>query len=215
MDEIMSPICRHYIGFALRMIIAGSVVFAGSALAQQQTPKPAAPAAQKPAAQKPAAAHAAAVATVPGGSEPNLLAMFGEWGAYTATPNGKKVCFALAKPVSSITAPPNRPRDPAWMFISSRPAEKVKDEVSVIFGYGLKPNADANIEIAGGSYAMNTQGDGGWVKNPAEEPRLVETMRKGADVTVKGTSAKGTVSTDVYSLKGLAQALDKIGQECR
>jgi hypothetical protein len=62
---------------------------------------------------------------------------------------------------------------------------------------------------------MNTQGDGGWVKNPAEEPKLVETMRKGRDMTVKGTSAKGTVSTDVYSLKGLAQALDKVGQECR
>jgi len=215
MDEIMSPTCRYYIGFALRMIIAGSVVFAGPALAQQQAPKPAAPAAPKPAAQKPPAAQAAAAPTVPGGAEPNLLAMFGEWGAYTATPNGKKVCFALAKPVTSSTVPPNRPRDPAWMFISSRPAEKVKDEVSVIFGYGLKPNADANIEIAGGSYAMNTQGDGAWVKNPAEEPKLVETMRKGADITVKGTSAKGTVSTDVYSLKGLSQALDKVGQECR
>ena len=207
MDEIMSPICRHSIGFALRMIIAGSVVFAGSALAQQQTPKPA--------AQKPPTAHAAAAPTVPGGAEPNLLAMFDAWGAYTATPNGKKVCFALANPVSSSTVPPNRPRDPAWMFISSRPTEKVKDEVSVIFGYGLKPNTDANIEIAGGSYAMNTQGDGAWVKNPAEEPKLVETMRKGANVTVKGTSAKGTASTDVYSLKGLSQALDKVGQECR
>ncbi|MBO0754030.1 MAG: Invasion associated locus B family protein, partial [Bradyrhizobiaceae bacterium] len=111
--------------------------------------------------------------------------------------------------------PPNRPRDPAWMFISSRPAEKVTNEVSVIFGYGLKPNTDAAMEIAGGTYAMNTQGDGAWVKNPAEEPKLVDILRKGADVTVKGTSAKGTVSTDIYSLKGLSQALDKIGHECR
>ena len=101
------------------------------------------------------------------------------------------------------------------MFISTRPAEKVKEEVSVIFGYGHKPSSDANIEVAGGSYAMYTQADGAWVKNAAEEPKLVETMRKGQDLTVKGTSAKGTVSTDVYSLKGLSLALDKIGQECR
>jgi hypothetical protein len=40
-------------------------------------------------------------------------------------------------------------------------------------------------------------------------------MRKGADLTVKGMSAKGTASTDIYSLKGLPQALDRIGQECR
>jgi invasion protein IalB len=211
MDEIMSPICRHrhHMGFrhparfALLTIIAGGVVFGSPASAQQQAPKPT----------PKSAAHAAVTQPVPG--EPTLLAMFGEWGAYKALPSGKKVCFALAKPVSSSTTPPNRPRDPIWMFISSRPGEKVRDEVSVIFGYGLKPNADATIEIADGSYAMNTQGDGAWVRNPAEEPKLVETLRKGANVTVKGTSAKGTVSTDVYSLRGLAQALDRVGQECR
>jgi len=151
----------------------------------------------------------------PGGAQPKLLGQYGDWGAYTANPSGKKVCFALAKPANTSTAPPNRPRDPAWMFVSSRPAEKVKDEVSVIFGYGLKPNSDANIEIAGGSYAMYTQADGAWVKNAAEEPKLIETMRKGQELTVKGTSAKGTLSTDVYSLKGLSLALDKLGQECR
>jgi hypothetical protein len=111
--------------------------------------------------------------------------------------------------------PPNRPRDPAFMFVSSRPAEKVKDEVSVTFGYVLKPNSDANIEVSGGSYAMYTQTDGAWVKNAAEETRLVDAMRKSQDLTVKGTSAKGTASTDTYSLKGLPQALDRVGQECR
>jgi len=194
-------------GPALRAIVAGCVVFGGPALAQTAQK----PAASKPAAPKPGAQ--AAVPPVPG--EPTLLAQYDAWGAYTATPNGKKVCFALARPATTNTVPPNRPRDPAWMFISSRPGEKVKDEVSVIFGYGLKSNADANIEVLGGSYAMTTQADGAWVKNPAEEPKLVETMRKGRDLTVKGTSAKGTVSTDVYSLKGLSQALDKVGQECR
>jgi invasion protein IalB len=100
------------------------------------------------------------------------------------------------------------------MFVSSRPAEKVKDEVSIIFGYGLKPNADANVQISGANYLMYTQADGAWVKNAAEETRLVDAMRKGQDLTVKGTSAKGTASTDVYSLKGLPQALDRVGQEC-
>jgi hypothetical protein len=212
MDETMSPTRRHRTGTAFRVIVAGCVFFAGPAFAQQQAP------AAKTAAPKPAAAPkttAAAPPSVPGAPEPALIGQYDEWGAYTATPNGKKVCFALAKPVSASTNPPNRPRDQAWIFISSRPGERVKDEVSVIFGYGLKASSDANIEISGGSYAMNTQGDGAWVKNPAEEPKLVETMRKGRDMTVKGTSAKGTVSTDVYSLKGLAQALDKVGQECR
>jgi hypothetical protein len=40
-------------------------------------------------------------------------------------------------------------------------------------------------------------------------------MRKAAQMTVKGVSARGTSSADVYSLKGLVQALDRVAQECR
>src|SRR4030081_634158 len=144
-----------------------------------------------------------------------LRGTFGDGGAYPAPPAGKKVRFALAKPANSQTTPPGRPRDPAFLFVSSRPAEKVKDEGSLIIGYGFKPNSDATLEMGGATYAMYTQADGAWVKNAAEETRLVDSMRKGTDLTIKGTSARGTATSDVFSLKGLAQALDKLGQECR
>jgi invasion protein IalB len=170
----------------------------------------------KPAAAKPAAAPDASDAkAAAGGATPTLIGQFGTWGAYTATPNGKKVCFALAKPSSSKTTPANRPRDPAYVFVSTRPAEKVVNEVSVMIGYQLKPGADSTLEVGGARYAMYTQGDGLWIKNAAEEERMVEAMRKGTDATVKGVSAKGTESTDVFSLKGLAQALDRLAQDCR
>lgn len=206
---VSHQICGNRLALTLWAIVAGSVAFAGAASAQQQAP------ASKPAAPKGPTAAAPAALPGPGGAQPTLLGQYGDWGAYTATPGGKKICFALAKPTSSSTSPPNRPRDPAYMFVSTRPAEKVRDEVSIIFGYGLKPNSDANIEVAGGGYTMYTQGDGAWVKNAAEEPKLVETMRKGQNLTVKGTSTRGTVSTDIYSLKGLSLALDKVAQECR
>ncbi|ARP99163.1 invasion associated locus B family protein [Pseudorhodoplanes sinuspersici] len=144
-----------------------------------------------------------------------LLGQFGDWGAYTASPGGKKICFALAKPNASETNPPNRPRDPAWLFVSTRPAEKVKEEISVIFGYPLKANVDATAEVGNTNFAMYTQNDGAWVKNAAEEARLVEAMRRGADITVRGESSRGTKTTDVFSLKGVSQALDRASQECR
>ena len=148
-----------------------------------------------------------------GSSEPTLLGQFGAWGAYTASPNGKKVCFALAKPSSSKTNPPNRPRDPAYAFVSTRPAEKVVNEVSVTMGYPLKPGSEATLEVGGTSFEMYTQGDGIWIKNAAEEGRLIDAMRKSADATVKGVSSKGTHPTDVFSLNGLSQALDKVAQD--
>jgi hypothetical protein len=77
------------------------------------------------------------------------------------------------------------------------------------------PSSDATAEVGTEKFAMYTQNDGAWIKNVAEEPRMVDAMRKGADLTVQGTSGRGTTSTDQYSLKGLAQALDKIEQECK
>jgi len=62
---------------------------------------------------------------------------------------------------------------------------------------------------------MFTQNDGAWVKNPAEEARMVDAMRKGSDLVVSGESGKGTKSTDRYTLRGLGQALDRVAQECK
>jgi invasion protein IalB len=144
-----------------------------------------------------------------------LLGQFGGWGAYTATPGGKKVCFALAKPASAVIEPAGRKRDPSYAFVSTRPAEKVKNEVSMIVGYPQKAGVDATATIGSASYAMYTQNDGAWVKNAAEEAQMVETMRKSADLVVKSVSTHGTKTTDTYSLKGLGQALDKVAEECK
>ena len=199
---------RMLTALGLSVLVCG---VAGLAQAQSASSK-ASKGAAKPVAANPETRPAAAVA---GGAEPTLIGQFGTWGAYTATPNGKKVCFALAKPSSSKTNPPNRPRDPAYAFVSTRPAEKVTNEVSVMIGYTLKPGSESTLEVGGASYAMYTQGDGLWIKNAAEEERMVDAMRKAADVVVKGISAKGTETTDTFSLKGLSQALDKLAQDCK
>ena len=205
----------------LTSLVLSALLCAASSLAQAQgaAPKGAKDAAKSAATEKPAAAAKSAAkpeaTAAAGGAEPTLIGQFGTWGAYTATPNVKKVCFALAKPSSSKTNPPNRPRDPAYAFVATRPAEKVVNEVSIMIGYALKPGSESTVEVGGASYAMYTQGDGLWIKNAAEEDRMVDAMRKAADATVKGVSAKGTETTDTFSLKGLSQALDKLAQDCR
>jgi hypothetical protein len=209
----------------LTSLVAGALLCGGASFAQAQTaapkdakgaPKPTPAAKPTPTAKPaPSAKPEPAAAAAAGGAEPTLIGQFGTWGAYTAMPNGKKVCFALAKPSSSKTNPPNRPRDPAYAFVSTRPAEKVSNEVSIMIGYALKPGSESSLEVGGSSYAMYTQGDGLWIKNAAEEERMVDAMRKSADVTVKGVSAKGTETTDTFSLKGLSQALDRLAQDCK
>jgi invasion protein IalB len=144
-----------------------------------------------------------------------LLGQFGDWGAYKASPGGKKVCFALSKPTAAVTEPANKKRDPSYAFVSTRPTEKVKNEISVIVGYPQKAGHDASAAIGSANYVLYTQNDGAWVKNAAEEPKMVEAMRKGHDLIVKSESTSGTKTTDTYSLKGISEALDKVAEECK
>ena len=195
--------------------------FSGSASAQQQQKSSAPPAAAQkknsaPAQQKSSPPAAAQQKKTPSPTDQAvLLGQFGEWGAYRATPGGKKICFALSKPTSVTSEPSGRTRDAAYAFVSTRPSEKVKNEVSVIVGYPQKAGHDATAVVGPSTYAMYTQNDGAWVKNAAEEPQMIEIMRRGSDLVVKSESAKGTKTIDTYSLKGIAQALDKVAEECR
>ena len=145
-----------------------------------------------------------------------LLGQFGDWGAYKASPGGKLVCFALSKPTKAVTDPPGRNRDQPYAFVTTRPAEKVKNEVSVIVGYPQKPGYDAEAAIDGSAkYALYTQDDGAWVKNAAQEAQMVDALRKGGQMVIVSESSRGTKTTDTYSLKGVSDALDKVAAECK
>jgi hypothetical protein len=200
------------LAFFLSLLLASA--FSVSARAQQAGP----PAAAKPpAAPKPPAPPAAPkpAAPVAGPAKPTLLGQYGEWGAYTATPGGRKVCFAIAKPSAAETKPPDRPRNQPYMFISTRPVDKVTNEISVMVGYPFKTSSEATAEVGGTTFQLYTQNDGAWIKNAAEEAHMIDAMRAGDNAVVKGTSAKGTESIDTYSLKGLTEALDRVAQECK
>ena len=61
---------------------------------------------------------------------------------------------------------------------------------------------------------MYTQNDGAWVKNAADEARMIEIDAQGRRHGGQGMTSRGTQTTDTFSLKGLGQALDRVAQEC-
>ena len=149
----------------------------------------------------------------PGGGKALELGKFGDWGAYSTTGAKGKVCYALAQPKSR--EPKGLNRDPGYLFISTRPGEGVRGEVSFIFGFPLKEGASEAVAEAGAnSFELIAKGENAWVKNAAEEGQLVESMRKTAKLLIKAPSKKGNATTDTYSLAGLGQALDRVKKEC-
>ena len=188
--------------------------------AAKTTAKPAAKTAAKPAAAKVAAAKAAtkpaakpAEAKDAKGEKPLLVGTYGDWGAYQSISGKIKVCYTLSQPKDR--QPTALQRNPAFMFISRRPNNGVKNEISLDMGFPVKENATtATAEIGSAHYELVLKGTYAWVKNPAEELAMMDTLRKGAKLVVKVPSIKGNVTTDTYSLTGLGQAWDKVQKDC-
>lgn len=146
----------------------------------------------------------------PGGTY--LVASYGDWGAYMAGSDRSKVCYALSQPKQRL--PAGLTRDPAYVFISNRPGDGARNEFSVIMGYPLKPGGASSATVGGAQFQMLTKDKSAWLKNAAEEPQLLDVMRKGSTLVVKGISAKGNETTDNYSLSGLSQAIERVQKEC-
>ena len=164
----------------------------------------------KPAAEKPEAAGRGAKA---GAGKPALVATYGDWNAYVTQGAKDRTCYALAQPKERL--PAALKRDPAYVFISSRPAENVKNEISVIMGFPLKDGGDAKADIGEAAFDLIAKGTSAWIKNAAEERQFVEALKKGSRLVVKAPSIKGNVTTDSYSLAGLSQALERVAKECQ
>ncbi|MBM6593793.1 invasion associated locus B family protein [Microvirga pudoricolor] len=222
---LASPLASLPRGLAAGLLSAAFVFATGApGMAQssnQRTnakPAPARAAPAKPSAARPAAAGAAAGAAAataapaagPGGS--SLVASFGDWGVYAAQSGRSKICYALSQPKERL--PKNLNRDPAYVFVSFRPAENVRNEVALVMGFATKENGPSEAAIGSTSYALLTKASNAWLKNPAEEGQAIATMSRGSSLVVKAQSARGNSLTDRYSLSGFGAALERARKEC-
>ena len=196
-----------------RSIVAVSAVLsllaASPALAATHR-KPTKVAAEKAQDSKPEAKSDAKAAL---SSKPQLVGTYGDWGAYEAQSAKSKICYALAQPKERT--PPSLKREQGYIFISTRPGEHVRNEVSVIMGLPLKEGSgDAKAEVGTSDFDLVTKGQNAWMKDSAQEGQFVGAMKKHGRLVVKAPSSKGAVATDSYSLNGLGPALDRVAKDC-
>ncbi len=183
---------------------------------------------------KKTAKHSKDKETDKGDNKPLLVASFGDWGVYQSQASKGRVCYTLAQPKDR--APADLKRDPAYAFISDRPGEGVRNEVSFIMGFDVANPPDENSDDSGDKEkakkkkpvikgATATVGDQSfdllakttnlWVKNAAKEGQLVDEMRKGVKLEIRAMSKKGNLTTDTYSLAGFSQAIERVLKDCQ
>ncbi|MDZ4739547.1 MAG: hypothetical protein SGJ03_06560 [Alphaproteobacteria bacterium] len=144
---------------------------------------------------------------------PSLLGTFDDWEAYKSTDGRGAVCYAISSPKAK--EPASAKRDPIYFLITTWPKASIAHEPSVIIGYQFKDASKATIQVGSDKFEFFTKADAAWMPTGPDEQRLITGMRTASELTVKGFSKRGTLTTDTYSLKGISAALDKAAEGCK
>ena len=147
-------------------------------------------------------------------AEENLkrLGKFKDWESFVLSNEGNKVCFAQSVPV--VRAPKKLKRDPSRLFVSFRPDEKIKNEVSVTNGYEFKLKTPVIAKSGKKSYDLFYKGRFAWVVDNQDEVKLITTMKKASRLMIIGNSDKGEQTTDHYSMMGFTKAYNSAKKNC-
>jgi hypothetical protein len=147
-------------------------------------------------------------------AEENLksLGKFKDWESFALSSEGKKVCFAQSIPI--IRAPKKLKRKPSRLFVSFRPAENIKNEISVTNGYEFKLKAPVKAKSGKRVYDMFSKGNFAWVIDNEDETKLITTMKKASRLMIVGNTNKGNETTDHYSMMGFTKAYNSAKKSC-
>ncbi len=141
-----------------------------------------------------------------------LLKTFDDWQVFVHEANEEKVCFAASAPKD--TSPKGVNRGSIFLYLTTWQKDGVKNEVSVKVGYTFKPESTPTLSVGVDKYELYPKDDKAFMRDPAEERKLVDSMRKGSSLVIKGESSRGTTTEDKYSLIGLTAALSHVEQVC-
>jgi len=134
------------------------------------------------------------------------------WQAYLDNAKGQKVCYLIGEP--SKSEPGNAKRAKIFASVTHRPHDKISNEVSFNAGYLFKEGSDAELTVDNKKFELFTNKDAAWARDAATDKALVEALAKGKQAVIKGVSARGTATSDTYTLAGFAQALGEIDKAC-
>ena len=145
--------------------------------------------------------------------KPGELGKFGVWDTFVDLEAGKPVCYMVAKPSKSDGT--YKARGDVMLTITQRPARKEADVVSIVAGYQYKVDSDVAVNVDKEAWAFFSRGERAWARDSATDKAVTRAILKGNMLVTKGTSIRGTPTTDTFPLSGATKAYNAIMQACK
>ena len=144
-------------------------------------------------------------------SMPRSTGKYKNWESFVAETDKGKICFAQTTPTKR--APNSIKRNESKLFVTFRPSDSVKDEVSITSGHDYKTST---VTAASGKkrYSFFSQKNFAWLLDDQEERNFIKLMKRATNLIVKARTTKGAETTDHYSMMGFTKAYNTAKKTC-
>ncbi len=146
-------------------------------------------------------------------TKPRQISVHGDWGVYMYEENGHKVCFMAAAPKKSEGK--YKKRGETFAFITNWTEDGAKDVFNILAGYTYKTGSVVSVQIGSKKFKLPTiKGGMAWTNSAEDDKNLAIAVQKGSLMIIRGTSSRGTLTKDTYSLKGSGAAYKALNKAC-
>ena len=144
--------------------------------------------------------------------ESKELAKFNDWTAFAEGEGKNLACMAVSKPKKAEGNYSRR--GDIFAIVTHLPGQNKWNEFSIVAGYNFQPNSNPDVTIGDIKFQLFTSGSRAWSFSPSEDDKIVKFLKKSMKMKVVGTSSRGTITNDTYSLVGFSKAYQKINEAC-
>lgn len=141
------------------------------------------------------------------------IGSFKDWAAYAEGEGKNLACMAVSKPIKAQGK--YKKRGDIFAVITHLPGQDKWNEFSIVAGYNYKPESNPDVVIGDFNVQLFTSGSRAWSFSPNDDEKIIKQLKSSMRMTVVGTSSRGTITTDTYSLLGFTKAFQKITETCK
>ncbi len=145
--------------------------------------------------------------------ESKELAKFNDWSAFAEGEGKNLACMAVSKPKKAEGNYSRR--GDVFAIVTHLPGQNKWNEFSIVAGYNYQPNSNPDVTIGDMKFQLFTSGSRAWSFSPSEDEKIVKFLKNSMKMKVVGTSSRGTITSDTYSLVGFSKAYQKINEACK
>ncbi|MBT3552144.1 MAG: hypothetical protein HOO19_12000 [Rhodospirillaceae bacterium] len=150
--------------------------------------------------------------SLPAFAQQKYLGEFKDWFAYRENKGPGRTCYIASIPKKETGKYTSRGE--TFILVTHRPGDAKRDVFELRAGYTYKKQSKVTLNIDGNVTKLVPIGASAWAETDKIDRALAAAMARGRQMMVTGFSARGTKTTDTYSLAGFTAAYRAIGRAC-